>query len=68
MLSEPRFSNSITWMPHGRAWKILDKGLLVKEAIPPYFSLTKFESFTRQLSSWGFKRLHRQGPDIDCYY
>ncbi|KAL7527821.1 hypothetical protein ACHAXR_004014, partial [Thalassiosira sp. AJA248-18] len=54
--------------PHGRTWKILDKELLVTEAIPSYFSLTKFESFTRQLSGWGFKRLHRQGPDVDCYY
>ncbi|KAL7524841.1 hypothetical protein ACHAXR_000739, partial [Thalassiosira sp. AJA248-18] len=66
MLSEPHFSHIITWMPHGGAFKILSKELLV--AIPGYFSLTKFESFTRQLSIWGYKRLYRRGADYGCYY
>jgi hypothetical protein len=47
--------------PHGRAWKVLDKELLVKEVIPKYFGQSKFASFTRQLSGWGFKRLHQTG-------
>ncbi|KAL7540978.1 hypothetical protein ACHAXR_010535, partial [Thalassiosira sp. AJA248-18] len=68
MLSETRFSHIITWMPHGRAFKVLSKELLVTEAIPEYFSLSKFESFTRQLSGWGYKRLHRQGADCGGYY
>lgn len=37
-------------------------------AIPTYFGQSRFESFTRQLSSWGFKRLHQSGPDYGCYY
>ena len=36
--------------------------------IPAYFGQTKFESFTRQLNGWGFKRLHRPGADFGCYY
>lgn len=54
--------------PHGRAWKVLDKRLLVEEVIPKYFGQTKFPSFTRQLSGWGFKRLLGAGPDFGCYY
>lgn len=38
------------------------------EIAPVYFSQTKFASFTRQLSFWGFKQLHRPGPDAGCYY
>jgi hypothetical protein len=30
--------------------------------IPKYFGKTKYSSFIRQLSGWGFKRLHRSGP------
>lgn len=53
---------------HSQAWKVLDKELLVEVVIPKYFVQTKYESFTRQLSGWGFKRLHQTGPDYRCYY
>lgn len=33
-----------------------------------YFNQTKFPSFSRQLSNWGFKRLRQSGPDSGCYY
>ena len=56
MLSNSDLSHVITWMPHGRCWKVLDKELLIEKGNPTYFSHNKFESFTRQLSSWGFKR------------
>ena len=56
MLSNRELSHVITWMPHGRCWKVLDRDLLIEEGNPKYFSQNKFASFTRQLSSWGFKR------------
>ena len=68
ILSNPEYSRIICWMPHGRAWKILDKDRLTNDVIPQYFGQTKYESFTRQLSGWGFKRLHQSGPDFRCYY
>ncbi|KAL3789638.1 hypothetical protein HJC23_003187 [Cyclotella cryptica] len=68
MISDPANSEAIAWQSHGRAWKILDKRLLVDVVIPKYFLQTKYESFTRQLSGWGFKRLYRTGPDYHCYY
>mmetsp|Transcript_44055 Transcript_44055/g.79048 ORF Transcript_44055/g.79048 Transcript_44055/m.79048 type:complete len:433 (-) Transcript_44055:524-1822(-) len=68
MLSESTHSDVITWMPHGRAWKILDKDLLFSSVIPQYFVCKKYESFTRQLNGWGFKRLYQSGPDLGCYY
>jgi hypothetical protein len=41
---------------------------LVKEVVPRYFIQTKYESFTRQLNGWGFKRLHQSGSDFNVYY
>lgn len=47
--------------PHGRAWKVLNKRLFVDEVIPKYFRQSKYASFTRQLSGWGFKKLYQTG-------
>ncbi|KAL3757213.1 hypothetical protein ACHAWU_003875 [Discostella pseudostelligera] len=67
MLSDSHFSNIIVWMPHGRAWRIEDKERLM-DGIHKYFALKRFHSFIRQLSGWGFKRLHQPGLDHGCYY
>ena len=56
------------FQPHGRAWKVLNKKLLIDDVIPKFFGQSKYASFTRQLSGWGFKRLHQTGPDFGCYY
>ena len=54
--------------PHGRAWKIHKRELLISEVIPKYFSHRSFGSFTRQISGWGFKRLHQPGNDFNAVY
>ena len=54
--------------PHGRAWKIHNKELLLQEIVPKFFGQSKYESFTRQLNGWGFKRLHQSGNDFNAYY
>ena len=38
------------------------------EVVPRFFVQRKYESFTRQLNGWGFKRLHQSGNDYNCYY
>mmetsp|Transcript_1758 Transcript_1758/g.3320 ORF Transcript_1758/g.3320 Transcript_1758/m.3320 type:complete len:137 (-) Transcript_1758:910-1320(-) len=62
ILSDPSHSDVITWMPHGRAWRVIDRERLVKDVLPGYYVCKKYESFTRQLNGWGFKRLHQHGP------
>ena len=49
MLSDPRHADAITWMPHGRAWKVLDRDRLMKDVLPEYIVCRKYESFTRQV-------------------
>lgn len=68
MLSDEQHSHIISWMPHGRAWKVLNKDKFVDKVIPKYFGQSNYASFNRQLSGWGFKRLHQKGPDSGCYY
>lgn len=68
ILSAEEFAHIISWMPHGRAWKIHNKELLMQEVVPQFFSQSKYESFTRQLNGWGFKRLHQSGADWNAYY
>ncbi len=50
--------------PHGRAFKVLNKDVFVSSVISKYTTCTKYESFTRQLNSWGFKRLYQSGPGL----
>eukprot|EP00984_Skeletonema_dohrnii_P023966 scaffold13072_cov78-Skeletonema_dohrnii-CCMP3373.AAC.1 len=69
MLSNEHYSHIISWMPHGRAWKVHNKRLLVGEPIlGKILGLPSYASFTRELSEWGFKMLHQAGPDYGCYY
>ncbi|KAL9189653.1 hypothetical protein ACHAXT_009328 [Thalassiosira profunda] len=68
MLSDPRNADAIAWMPHGRAWRVIDKTKLLDEVIPQYLVCKKYDSFSRQLNGWGFKRLYQTGPDKGCYY
>ena len=61
-------SSTLSAQPHGRAWKIHDKDLLISEVVPNFFSQSKYESFTRQINGWGFKKLHQSGNDFNAYY
>lgn len=67
ILSNDEHSDVICWMPHGRAWKVLDRQRFIEEVVPKYFVCKRFQSFTRQLNGWGFKRLHQE-KDFGCYY
>ena len=68
ILSDPEYHDIISWMPHGRAWKIHNKDLLVSDVVPKYFVQSKYQSFARQLNGWGFKRLQQAGNDFNAYY
>ena len=68
ILCNPEFSHAISWMPHGRSWRVLNKEYFMEEICPRYFCQTRFESFIRQVNGWGFKRLRREGPDRSSYY
>ena len=46
----------VAWLPHGRAFRIIDEDKFLKDVVPMFFRQTKLKSFYRQLNSWGYKR------------
>ena len=48
-IEQDGLSSIISWSPHGRAFRIYDNTLFVKEVMSRYFYQTKMSSFTRQL-------------------
>mmetsp|Transcript_20243 Transcript_20243/g.31273 ORF Transcript_20243/g.31273 Transcript_20243/m.31273 type:complete len:550 (-) Transcript_20243:258-1907(-) len=67
ILSNTEFQEYITWLPHGRSWRVLKPKAFEEKVIPLYFRHAKYASFMRQVNGWGFKRM-TQGPDHNSYY
>lgn len=57
----------ISWMPHGRAFKVHVPALFEKNVSEKYFNHKRYSSFLRQLSNHGFKHISH-GKDRNCYY
>eukprot|EP00545_Synedropsis_sp_CCMP1620_P010312 CAMPEP_0119016754 /NCGR_PEP_ID=MMETSP1176-20130426/14335_1 /TAXON_ID=265551 /ORGANISM="Synedropsis recta cf, Strain CCMP1620" /LENGTH=179 /DNA_ID=CAMNT_0006970281 /DNA_START=12 /DNA_END=548 /DNA_ORIENTATION=- len=67
MLSEPTNVDAITWLPHGKAFIIINRQKFANSVLPKYFRKTKYTSFTRKLNRWNFTRVTR-GPELGAYY
>lgn len=67
ILSRPEFVDVVSWMPHGRSWRVLKPREFEVRVIPTYFEHQKFSSFIRQANGWGFRRIS-QGKDRNSYY
>jgi hypothetical protein len=67
MLSDPEFNSIISWMPHGRSWKVHNAHLFLEQVIPRFFEYTNYNSFIRLVNAWGFRRILK-GPDRNSYY
>mmetsp|Transcript_8131 Transcript_8131/g.15514 ORF Transcript_8131/g.15514 Transcript_8131/m.15514 type:complete len:122 (-) Transcript_8131:20-385(-) len=60
MLSNPAFEHCISWMPHGRAFKILLPAAFEQLACPRFFGHGRYSSFLRELNNYGFKHLTKR--------
>jgi hypothetical protein len=53
ILSDECYHDSISWLPHGRAFVIKNRKLFGETVMPKYFSRkAKYSSFTRKLNRW----------------
>ena len=68
ILSRPDLADIISWMPHGRSWKVHKPREFEVKVIPSYFDHAKFSSFIRQANGWGFKRVCTKGADRNSHY
>jgi hypothetical protein len=57
----------ISWLPHGRAFRVQNPNAFVQVLMPRYFNMSKFSSFQRQLSLYGYLRV-TNGADKGSYY
>jgi HSF-type DNA-binding len=57
----------ISWLPHGRSWKVHNPQAFIENIIPAFFDYQNFNSFIRLVNAWGFRRLIK-GPDRNSYY
>lgn len=67
MLSNPKYQDYIAWLPHGRAWKIVNQKAFESDVIPKFFRSDRMASFMRQVNGWAFNRI-TEGPDVNAYY
>jgi hypothetical protein len=61
VLSDPKFSHIIAWLPSGTAFVIHKPKAFATDLLPTHFKSAKFSSFTRKLHRWGFVRNFRGG-------
>eukprot|EP00980_Cylindrotheca_fusiformis_P030817 scaffold25464_cov113-Cylindrotheca_fusiformis.AAC.1 len=67
ILSIPENQDIISWLPHGRSWRILRQEQFEEQVLPMFFRHARHKSFIRQVNGWGFKRI-TSGPDYNSYY
>jgi hypothetical protein len=59
---------SVSWQPHGKAFRVHLPDLFAKTVMPRYFKQqTKYKSFQRQLHIYGFHRINK-GMDRGAYF
>jgi hypothetical protein len=66
IISSPEFWE-ISWLPHGRSWRIKNQKSFEERVIPIFFRHGRYASFARQVNGWGYRRITR-GSETNSYY
>ena len=67
LLSDPDAEGVVVWLPHGRAWKIINQDKFESGLLGKYFEHGNMSSFMRQVNGWDFRRVVK-GVDEQSYY
>ena len=57
----------VSWIAHGKAFRVHRPQLFAEMIMPRYFKQTKYKSFQRQLHIYGFQRI-QSGTDKGAYF
>lgn len=57
----------VSWLSHGRAFKVHDKAAFADHILPRYFKASKYTYFSDALRMWGWQRI-KHGRDKGAYY
>lgn len=70
LLACSEFEHIVSWMPHGRSWKILNKHAFRIHVLPRVMnnSSANLLGFVRLLNVWGFRQFTKTGPDISAFF
>ncbi|KAL3765229.1 hypothetical protein ACHAWO_009306 [Cyclotella atomus] len=61
ILADKHLAKIITWLPSGKSFCILDKERFTKKVLPTYFREVQFDSFSRRIKRWGFRKMYTTG-------
>ena len=61
------YSHIISWLPHGRSFKIHDEKLFNQHVLNEFFKSSP-QTFKRQLHMYGFKKIGKRFPDVGAYF
>lgn len=67
LLSQSQLSHIITWLPHGRSWRVLNTKTFETSVLPVFFESDNYHSFNRVINAWSFRR-KSTGPDKGSYF
>ena len=68
VLSDDQHKEIISWLNHGKAFRIHDRRAFEQQILPTHFrKSSQFKSFQRKLSRWGFLKVPN-GEDAGAYY
>jgi len=66
---EKNFTDVVSWIPGGKAFKIYDAAAFQDTVCGTYFNTSKLSSFSDTLRTWGFCRLREnRGEERNAYY
>jgi hypothetical protein len=68
ILNEVGNQRIISWLPHGKAFKIHNRTEFIEKILPQYYKSTKFSYFADIIRCWGFVRLKQSKRDKGAYY
>ena len=66
LLNREESRDGLSWFPGGKSFAI-HRVPFLKKILPKHFESTKFESFTRKLNRWGFKRIANEDTPEDSF-